>query len=639
MNPVGKDLRNNHVQFSSEDLKKSFRNPAFSEYAPSLKSGNEAPLSSRLWTARDQYRYSVSPKTGDHWEKVMRRIDLYDEDMCKGWREDVDTLLVFAGLFSAAVTAFLIESYAWLQQSPQDSTNLILLQVIQQLRNSSNPIPENLSRSAEFSVTPLAIRINVFWFSSLALSLSCAIIGILCKQWLREYQRDAALSPKDALMLRQTRLESFERWKVDDILSALPLLLQSALVLFFVGIVDLLWSLNTIVAIVLTCEIGVALFLVSMTTVFPSFALVMNAKLPCAYKSPQAWIFYRAFLSVTRFLQRNIRSIMSSISFPPATISPPEFISRIETESHLETISRIKNWTAGDRLAGRFSNNIADGSHLNDCLGAAMHWVYSEYRDNVSMTPYIFYCLEELDEETLAVATGQTNLKSRYDLYCDLVKNLPQSQERQKFACELLLRDANGETTSQAQRSLYILHLAYDLRFGQAIDTDEDFLLQIIHTIRNFVQCSFDGPSLSYQNILDVSYLFLFCWRDCSEDTRRYSLLALDDIERCIPRLSDPTAQATFAFDFIWLMSRAAETNNDDLGPHSWKFYDPLICSERFLQFVKFLDRYYYPANDMMDPSDPIVEAWKQQKVSLAIQGGLPPEYFDCKSPTGVKRT
>ncbi|KAJ3868257.1 hypothetical protein EV359DRAFT_70701 [Lentinula novae-zelandiae] len=346
--------------------------------AQSLKTTNDAPV--------------LPPRTGDHWERIMKRIDLYDEDICKGWREDIDTLLVFAGLFSAAVTAFLIESYGWLQQ-PDQTTNLLLLQLKQQLQSGNDTDPLEAS-DIGFSVTPLAIRINIFWFSSLALSLSCAIVGILCKQWLREYRRDAALSPRDALMLRQTRLESFEKWKVDNILSALPLLLQAALVLFFAGIVDLLWSLNTIVAVVLTCEIGIALAIVSMTTVLPSLALIMNANLPCAYKSPQAWIFYRLLHSSVRLMER---------------ISRGTQVTRTSFRFRLDSIFRIKNWTAGDRLCDRFSNTApSDNSLLNDCLGAAMHWVYSEYRDNVSMTPHIFYCLEELDEETLAIATAES---------------------------------------------------------------------------------------------------------------------------------------------------------------------------------------------------------------------------------------
>lgn len=158
-----------------------------------------------------------------------------------------------------------------------------------------------------------------------------------------------------------------------------------------------------------------------------------------------------------------------------------------------------------------------------------------------------------------------------------------------------------------------------------------DLLLQITHTIRHFVQCSFDGSALNYRSILDVSYIFLFCWRDGSDDVRRYSLLCLDDIERCIERLADHTTRARFGCDFTWLMYRSAEPNSEMAQTMSFNFYDPLICSERFLLFIRFLDR--NPVEDMMiDSSDPILSAWKQQKVSLAIQGGLPASYFDLYS-------
>ncbi|EEB99793.1 hypothetical protein MPER_00435, partial [Moniliophthora perniciosa FA553] len=50
--------------------------------------------------------------------------------MVKGWRDDIDTLLVFAGLFSAVVTAFAIESYQWLDEDPADTTVALLTQLI-----------------------------------------------------------------------------------------------------------------------------------------------------------------------------------------------------------------------------------------------------------------------------------------------------------------------------------------------------------------------------------------------------------------------------------------------------------------------------------------------------------------------------
>ncbi|KAF8870134.1 hypothetical protein BD779DRAFT_1417289, partial [Infundibulicybe gibba] len=57
----------------------------------------------------------------------------FDQDFCAGWNSEIDSLLTFAGLFSAIVTAFTIESYQWLQPSPQDATNQILLNISAQL--------------------------------------------------------------------------------------------------------------------------------------------------------------------------------------------------------------------------------------------------------------------------------------------------------------------------------------------------------------------------------------------------------------------------------------------------------------------------------------------------------------------------
>ncbi|GAV99271.1 hypothetical protein LENED_000715 [Lentinula edodes] len=91
----------------------------------------------RLWQEGDPYRFSPK-RRGDPWEESMKRVDLYDDEMCRGWKEDVDTLLVFAGLFSAAVTAFIIESYKWLQPNNLDF-NLQLLQHIAAQLNTQIP--------------------------------------------------------------------------------------------------------------------------------------------------------------------------------------------------------------------------------------------------------------------------------------------------------------------------------------------------------------------------------------------------------------------------------------------------------------------------------------------------------------------
>ncbi|EEB94327.1 hypothetical protein MPER_06873, partial [Moniliophthora perniciosa FA553] len=91
--------------------------------------------------------------------------------MVKGWRDDIDTLLVFAGLFSAVVTAFVIESYQWLAEDPADTTVTLLIHLISVQASGSQATP---FEPTQFTPDPSSIRINVFWFLSLILSLTSA---------------------------------------------------------------------------------------------------------------------------------------------------------------------------------------------------------------------------------------------------------------------------------------------------------------------------------------------------------------------------------------------------------------------------------------------------------------------------------
>ncbi|KAF9256296.1 hypothetical protein L218DRAFT_848219, partial [Marasmius fiardii PR-910] len=128
----------------------------------------------------------------------------------EGYEDDIDTLLVFAGLFSAVVTAFTIESYQWLQEDPADtsaallnSTVNLLMQIAQQ---STQPLTPSTftppSQPPSFTASASVVRINTFWFLSLTLPLVDALFGLLCKQWLREHKRQTnTQNPRQALAL------------------------------------------------------------------------------------------------------------------------------------------------------------------------------------------------------------------------------------------------------------------------------------------------------------------------------------------------------------------------------------------------------------------------------------------------------
>ena len=90
---------------------------------------------------------------------------------------------------------------------------------------------------------------NSLWFLSLILSLASALFGILGKQWCREYMKwySVLSRPQENIILRQVRYEAWEEWRVVSLIAAIPALLESALVLFFIGLVVYSWTLEVTV--------------------------------------------------------------------------------------------------------------------------------------------------------------------------------------------------------------------------------------------------------------------------------------------------------------------------------------------------------------------------------------------------------
>ena len=121
---------------------------------------------------------------------------------------------------------------------------------------------------------------------SLVFSLASASVGILAKQWLREYVSRTSSSPREAARIRQFRYSGLIRWHVPEIIAFLPVLLQLSLAFFFVGMLDLLWQLNTIVAGVITFFVSLSLAFLVVTTILPSIAK------DSPHRSPQALSVY-----------------------------------------------------------------------------------------------------------------------------------------------------------------------------------------------------------------------------------------------------------------------------------------------------------------------------------------------------------
>ncbi|KAK1220167.1 hypothetical protein PQX77_017088 [Marasmius sp. AFHP31] len=373
---------------------------------------------------RDEGPASQNHPLEESWKAVMREVTSLDDGLAKGWNDDLDTLLVFAGLFSAVVTAFTIESYRWLEEAPEDTAVELLRQISQQLNSS-----EAVASPPPFEIPTSVIRINALWFLSLILSLVDALFALLCKQWIREHRQPThTRTPEEALALRWVRKRSLEKWHVSTILSLLPLILELSLVLFFGGLLEFLQSRHpTLFKMALIAIAASGLFYVA-TTIAPSIDMIRQALqveskfrevrtgdhnrqhhspielamgLPpmeyvCPYKSPQAWIVYQGFRYISRlpslvyalfFLSR--REVIRALRF---------LLRRQDTNlngySHHKSSTWATNWTMSKHpswpsvdLEALQRSNACFVPHFHELN--ALRWLVGQLRDNPIMLPHL----------------------------------------------------------------------------------------------------------------------------------------------------------------------------------------------------------------------------------------------------------
>ncbi|KAJ7672118.1 hypothetical protein B0H17DRAFT_1084504 [Mycena rosella] len=67
------------------------------------------------------------------WSVYISEAEKYDKALVESWREEMDGMPIFAGLFSASLTAFIIESYKTLTPDSGDTAAALLAQVSNQL--------------------------------------------------------------------------------------------------------------------------------------------------------------------------------------------------------------------------------------------------------------------------------------------------------------------------------------------------------------------------------------------------------------------------------------------------------------------------------------------------------------------------
>ncbi|KAK7031928.1 hypothetical protein R3P38DRAFT_3508230, partial [Favolaschia claudopus] len=157
----------------------------------------------------------VTDKKTAFWKGYNDLGSEYDKEFQQKYGTDLDTSLIFAGLFSAVASAFIIQIQPEFESTPH----------------------------------PLTVIAQSLLYISLGSTLLAALLAVLGKQWLMYYSAAGERGTIDARGLeRQRKLDGLQKWRFELIMQAFPLLLQLGLFLFASALSVYLWKIHKVLA-------------------------------------------------------------------------------------------------------------------------------------------------------------------------------------------------------------------------------------------------------------------------------------------------------------------------------------------------------------------------------------------------------
>ncbi len=203
-----------------------------------------------------------------------------------------------AGLFSAVVTTFVVQTSQSLQADYAAMSASLLYESVLVQRAIANGSPVNsiapslLNPTIAFVPATTDVWVNGLWFTSLFLSLTTALVAVLVKQWLHHYVALPSGTPRERSFTRQFRYAGFEKWHVQVIIGLLPVLMHLALAIFLSGLVVFLHPLRAALS-----------WIICAGTAVVYAAYVLAAILPiifpqCPYHTPLCDLIYLSFCRI-----------------------------------------------------------------------------------------------------------------------------------------------------------------------------------------------------------------------------------------------------------------------------------------------------------------------------------------------------
>ncbi|KAK0471184.1 hypothetical protein EDD18DRAFT_1119681, partial [Armillaria luteobubalina] len=265
-------------------------------------------------------QYEELGPTARVWRTYLEECTAFDLEMIEGWRDGLDVLLVFAGLFSAVVTTFVAQTSQSLQVDYGQVTATLLLELIDVQRAAANgsvvnDVPRSvLTPFSNFRPSTSDSLVNGLWFTSLSFSLSTALFAVLTKQWIHQYMSVPSGTPRDRCRVRQFRYMGLQQWGVGFIIGLLPALMNASLFVFLVGLVVFLVPLQASIAFIVGSITSVSFAAYFITNLLPIICP------SCPYKTPLSQYIFPLYAHIAH--SGFFTSVISSISRCWLELSP-----------------------------------------------------------------------------------------------------------------------------------------------------------------------------------------------------------------------------------------------------------------------------------------------------------------------------
>ncbi|KAF5345875.1 hypothetical protein D9758_011390 [Tetrapyrgos nigripes] len=245
--------------------------------------------------ARNEHPGRFKPTSDDDacfklWNVYISQAHEYDKALLEGWKGDMEGMILFSALYSATLTALIVESYKKLQLDPADLTTSLLTTISLQLASISNGTTTTVGLpGASFKPMTSSLICNMLWFLSLTLALTCSLLATFVQQWTRDFLHKTTMRPSPVVQARVLAFSYFglRRFGMHTFVDVIPILLHISLFLFFAGLVAFLLPVNLPLTILMACVLFIFMLVYLALTLLPLLSL------DAPYRTPLSDLFWR----------------------------------------------------------------------------------------------------------------------------------------------------------------------------------------------------------------------------------------------------------------------------------------------------------------------------------------------------------